>query len=309
MKIIGSFLDEISHDIPHQNWGPKEWENDFEAMKNVGIEEVILIRCGHKRQITYPSKVLMKEMGAFEPYYDLVEMFLTLADKYNMKFFFSTYDSGEFWHEGNIKKEVDLSKKVCEEAFEKYGHHKSFKGWYVCHEVSRRVPGIIDIYSDLGNFLKGIAPLPVMISPYIDGSKAVSQYNNTLTKNNGVSVEEHYKIWDEIMCGIKGAVDIVAFQDGHVDFQELTEFLVANKEIADKYGIECRTNTETFDRDMPIKFLPIKWDKLWFKLKAAEKAGYEKAITFEFSHFLSPNSMYLSAGHLYNRYKEYLENK
>ena len=37
--------------------------------------------------------------------------------------------------------------------------------------------------------------------------------------------------------------------------------------------------------------------------------GYDKAITFEFSHFMSPQSAYLQAGHLYDRYKEYFEIK
>ena len=36
MKITGTFLDEISHDIPHQNWGRKEWDQDFAAMKSIG---------------------------------------------------------------------------------------------------------------------------------------------------------------------------------------------------------------------------------------------------------------------------------
>jgi hypothetical protein len=58
---------------------------------------------------------------------------------------------------------------------------------------------------------------------------------------------------------------------------------------------------ETFDRDMPIKFFPLKFDKLRLKLEAAKRAGYDKAITFEFSHFMSPQSAYLQAGHLYNR--------
>lgn len=58
---------------------------------------------------------------------------------------------------------------------------------------------------------------------------------------------------------------------------------------------------------MPIRFLPIKFDKLRMKLEAAKRAGYDKAITFEFSHFMSPQSAYLQAGHLYDRYKEYLE--
>jgi hypothetical protein len=58
---------------------------------------------------------------------------------------------------------------------------------------------------------------------------------------------------------------------------------------------------------MPIKFLPIKWEKLRLKLEMAAKAGIENAITFEFSHFMSPQSAYLQAGHLYNRYMEYLD--
>ena len=86
-------------------------------------------------------------------------------------------------------------------------------------------------------------------------------------------------------------------------------FFTVNKKLADKYGMKCWTNAETFDRDMPIKFLPIKFDKLRMKLEAAKRAGYDKAITFEFSHFMSPQSAYLQAGNLYNRYIEYFEIK
>jgi len=32
----------------------------------------------------------------------------------------------------------------------------------------------------------------------------------------------------------------------------------------------------------------------------------QNVITFEFSHFMSPNSSYTQAGHLYNRYMEYM---
>ena len=59
--IKGTFLDEISHDIPHQNWSEKEWSMDFKHMKSAGIDKVILIRSGYKNWITYPSKVLTTE--------------------------------------------------------------------------------------------------------------------------------------------------------------------------------------------------------------------------------------------------------
>ncbi len=41
-------------------------------------------------------------------------------------------------------------------------------------------------------------------------------------------------------------------------------------------------------------------------LDAARRAGMQNVITFEFSHFMSPNSSYTQAGHLYNRYMEYM---
>ena len=110
-----------------------------------------------------------------------------------------------------------------------------------------------------------------MISPYIDGSKNVSQYNASTSKQNVVTLESHEREWDAIFAGIKGAVDIVAFQDGHVEYDELVDFLKVNKKLADRYGLECWTNSETFDRDMPIRFLPIKWEKLLLKLDAARR--------------------------------------
>ena len=96
----------------------------------------------------------------------------------------------------------------------------------------------------------------------------------------------------------------MVFQDGHIDYDELDAFFTVNKKLADKYGMKCWSNAETFDRDMPINFLPIKFDKLRMKLEAAKRADYDKAITFEFSHFMSPQSAYLQAGHMYDRYKE-----
>ena len=78
-------------------------------------------------------------------------------------------------------------------------------------------------------------------------------------------------------------VDACAFQDGHIDYDELDAFFTVNKKLADKYGMQCWTNAESFDRDMPIKFLPIKFDKLRMKLEAAARQKYDKAITFEFS--------------------------
>ncbi|MDK2840667.1 MAG: hypothetical protein PWQ17_172 [Anaerophaga sp.] len=308
MRIKGTFLDEISHDIPHQNWGREEWEKDFGYMKKAGIDTVILIRAGYGKWQTFPSNVLTSQEGAYRPPVDLVRMFLELAGKFGMDFYFGLYDSGKYWTDGKFRKEVDINKEFIDEVWKNYGKMPAFKGWYVSQEISRKTGQIIDLYAGLAKHCKDVSDgLPVLISPYIDGIKNVSQYITDTTKSNGITLKQHEADWSEIFDGIKGAVDIVAFQDGHVDYDDLTGFLQINKSLADQFGLECWTNSETFDRDMPIKFLPIKWEKLRLKLEMAAKAGIENAITFEFSHFMSPQSAYLQAGHLYNRYMEYLD--
>ncbi len=308
LKITGTFLDEISHDIPHQNWGVREWDADFQYMKQIGIDTVIMIRSGYRKFITYPSKYLLSK-GCYMPSMDLVELFLKLAEKYNMKFYFGLYDSGRYWDTGDLSHEIEDNKYVIDEVWDMYGRrYKSFGGWYISGEISRATKGAITAFHAMAKQCKDVSGgLPTFISPWIDGKKAVMAASSTLTKTEAVSVEQHEKEWNEIFDGIHDVVDACAFQDGHIDYDELDEFFSVNKKLADKYGMQCWTNAETFDRDMPIKFLPIKFDKLRLKLEAAKRAGYDKAITFEFSHFMSPQSAYLQAGHLYNRYKEYFK--
>ena len=306
MKITGTFIDEISRDIPHQNWGEKEWDQDFAHMKHIGIDTVIMIRSGYRKFITYPSNYLMANYGCYRPSTDLVDLFLRLADKYSMKFYFGLYDSGIYWDTGNLQHEIDANRYVVDEVWAKYGHYRSFGGWYVSTEISRKTKGATEAFRTLGMQCKGISNgLPTLISPWIDGKKAVMASSAALSKEDAISVKEHEEEWGEIFEGISGAIDAVAFQDGHIDYDELPAFFEVNKKLADRFGLECWTNVESFDRDMPIKFLPIKFDKLRLKLEAAANAGYDKAITFEFSHFMSPQSAYIQAGHLYNRYQEY----
>ena len=306
MLITGTFLDEISHDIPHQNWGPKEWERDFDHMRSMGIDTVILIRCGYRRFMTYPSQYLSRRFGCHEPPVDLVELFLDLAGKHGMSFHFGLYDSGIYWDTGDLSHEIESNRFVIDEVWKRYGHHPAFKGWYLSMEISRRTIGATEAFRSLGVMCKEASGgLPTFISPWIDGKKAVMAASAELTKQEAVGLEQHEREWNEIFATFRGAVDAVAFQDGHIDFHELDDFFRVNKAMADRHGLQCWTNAESFDRDMPIKFLPIKFEKLRLKLEAARRQGYDKAITFEFPHFMSPQSAYPQAHHLFNRYMEY----
>ena len=120
MRITGTFIDEISHDIPHQNWGPREWEKDFQYMKAAGIDTVIVIRCGYRKFLTYPSDYLINTHHCYAPPIDLIDLYLTLAERYNIKLYFGLYDSGHYWDTGNLQFEIDANYFVIDEVWKKY---------------------------------------------------------------------------------------------------------------------------------------------------------------------------------------------
>ena len=138
LRITGTFLDEISHDIPHQNWGEKEWDQDFAYMKAIGIDTVIDIRCGYRKFITYPSPYLLKK-GCYMPSVDLIDMFCRLAQKHGMKFYLGLYDSGVYWDTKDMSHEIEDNKFVIDEVWKMYGEkYDSFGGWYLSTEISLR---------------------------------------------------------------------------------------------------------------------------------------------------------------------------
>lgn len=299
MKITGTFLDEITHDIPSANWGSEEWAADFDAMRAVGIDTVILIRSGYRDRMTFPSDILSKELAMRPCYLDLVDLFLTQAERTGMTFYFGIYDSGRFWHEGQPEREVELNMRFTEEVARKYGDRKAFGGWYMTHEIHQNDEKVTRMMERLAKHVKGLKDVPVLMSPYVAGRKQFSD-------KDAITPEEHEAQWDQIFSILSGFVDTVAFQDGQVEFLELPTYLEINNRLARKYGLHAWSNVESFERGMPLNFLPIDWRNLVFKMDAAEKSGVEKLITFEFSHFMSPNSMWPSAHNLYRRYQEYI---
>jgi hypothetical protein len=300
MRITGTFLDEITHDIPSQNWGRQEWARDFDAMRAVGIDTVILIRAGYRQQATFDSDVLRDAVGIRPVQVDLVDLFLREAERCEMDFYFGTYDAGTFWDDGDYRTEVDINKDFCAEVTERYGDRAAFAGWYICHEIHAYDDGMLSVYDELATHLRALNDQPILMSPYIKG---VKQFGD-----EALALDEHIAEWEQVFARLEGRVDIVAFQDGNVPLAELPHYLKANCELADRYGLRSWGNVESFDRDMPIKFPPIDFRKFRYKMEQATATGIDKLITFEFSHFMSPHSIYPAAHHLYRRYQEWLAN-
>jgi hypothetical protein len=295
LPISGTFLDEITHDIPSQNWGESDWRREFALYRQIGIDTVIIIRAGYRNKCIFPARSLPDLLPVYD---DLGELFFSLADEAGLNVYLGTYDSGRHWMRGAWWTEVDLNKAFVDEAAQRYGHHKSFAGWYLCHETSRNDVNIVELFNEIGRHCKAAKALPVLISPFPQGAKQFSG-------SDVMSLDESFDHWSRIFSETAGAFDICAFQDGQIHYQELPRFHEGIGELGKRFGVRIWSNVETFDRDMPIKFPPADWRNLRFKLEAASRS-VEKIITFEFPHFMSPHSCYPAAHKLFERYTEHL---
>jgi hypothetical protein len=296
MRITGTFLDEITHDIPSQNWGPDQWATEFDVMREVGIDTVVLIRSGYKEHAVFNSWALRKHRPMLPVRENLGGLFLDLAEAHDMRLLWGIYDPGDWAR--NEQHALAINRDFMVEVREQFGNHPAFAGWYLTFELSRNKPNQVDLIVATGRHAKSLTPdLPTLISPFMAGPKAPQGEPN-------ISRAQHEREWQAIFNRVRECVDIVAFQDGHIDYLDLPEYLAVNMRLARDAGIACWSNVEAFDRDMPIKFPPIDWRKLEFKMDAAREAGVDKLITFEFSHFLSPHSTYPAARNLFRRYCE-----
>jgi len=229
-------------------------------------------------------------------YDDLGRMFLDLAEEHGVSLYWGTYDSGSHWHRQSWWKEVDLNKAFIDEVVERYGDSPAFKGWYMTHETSRLDSHIVEIFNGIGRHCKSVKDVPVLISPYPQGTKQFDVHS-------AFTLQESLEHWQRIFDATHEAVDVCAFQDGQIQYSELPAFLSGMRGLADRYGITTWSNVESFDRDMPIKFPPADWRYLRLKMEAAS-ATAEKLVTFEFAHFMSPYSCYPAARNLFKRYCE-----
>ncbi|MCC6404736.1 MAG: DUF4434 domain-containing protein [Fimbriimonadaceae bacterium] len=295
-RITATFLDEITHDIPSQNWGREDWAREFGLYRRIGIDTVVLIRSGYRERCVFAAKSVPDLLPVRE---DLGRMFLDLAEENGLVLYWGTYDSGVHWMRQSWWREVELNQRFLDEVAERYGSSPAFGGWYLAHEAARHENHIVELFNGIGGHCRSLKDVPVLISPYPMGTKQfAAEHAFTLTETR-----EH---WERVFAEAQGAFDICAFQDGQVQYSELEEFHQMVHDIAAGTGVEVWANIESFDRDMPIKFPPADWRYLRTKMEVASRYA-ARLMTFEFAHFMSPHSCYPSARNLFARYCEEFE--
>ena len=295
--ITGTFIDEITYDIPSSNWTNDQWAKDLDNMKEVGMDTLVLMRGVFYDKCIYPSKIFPTLKKENE---DFAGFILEEAAKRDMQVFMGMYISNLTWNDGDYLFEIEQNKKFIKEVLERYKDIPSFKGWYIPQEGSSTAYNLKETIGALAALCKDATPdKSVLISPFFRGSNVA---NDPFTP--GYTAE----VWARILENSGKDIDYCAFQDGTAPLSEYGDYLSAVKKVCDAQNIHLWANVETFERDVRQMYFPIPFDVLRRKIEIAEKY-VEKCITFEFSHFLSPQSIFPSAKNLNTLYRNYYEKK
>ncbi len=295
LPISGTFLDGLSYEIPSNNWTAEVWEREFARYQADGIKEAYIMRVGWSDSVLYPSKIMRHTLC---PDMDMVQLFLDLGAKYNVMIYMGLFDSFRHWRLNDWSEEVAVNTDVIYELKERYGQHPAWGGWYMSHECTMHFhPQRVwkPLCEEIRKFDK---TRPIMAAPLYAGSKMNAEFP--------VIPEVHAQHYDTIFSEMDGLINAYAFHDGGVPFRELASYMAVTAEVCAKHNVQFWSCLETFDCDMKYKYPPIEFAKLKCKLEIAEKYC-SKIISFELPHFMSPDSCYRAAGHLYNRYHAYAQ--
>ena len=292
LPITGTFIDEITYDIPSSNWSESEWKQELDYMKSFGIDTLVIIRGGFYDKMTYPSEAFHTQSSE-----DFAGLILNEAAKRNMKVFMGLYISNLDWNKGDASGEIKKNKKFISEVLQRYYDIPSFNGWYIPHETCCDRFNIIETMSGLTELCKEKSPdKQILISPFFK--------SEIVAPENPMSPEQYYEEWDRIFDKCGRNIDILACQDGTAPLGKMREYFGVTKRLCEKYNMHHWVNAETFERDVRQMYYPIPFNILHQRLDMHMEYA-EKIITFEFSHFLSPQSIYPSARNLNKRYIDF----
>jgi hypothetical protein len=309
--ITGSFVNPMHTDTGTNNWGRKEWENNFRLMKNLGMDTIIVIRCevehnGQRWSALDPRSTTWPE----DP--DLLSMFFRLCDETEMKLYLGGTESITNLHQGEWRQEIADNREFYETMLKRFGHHPCLHGLYLTIEALPWHFNFFDIAVGIGKCMRDLAPnLKTLFSPTFNGLKGDLSSHYT--------PEEFEKSFSPLFDQLGGILDFCAWQDKFCDVpcqmgQILTHPLDAWYEAAGRMmrrnGIELWANIEAFQRSsqayVPSRiFRQADYRTLIAKIEAASR-HVEKLITYEFASCLSPDAEWGSSGRLLQRYIEAL---
>ena len=179
---------------------------------------------------------------------DPAENLFAEGDRRHLEFFVDTGAMANWWVQTDPAAELARARERIQLVHQRYGHHSSFRGFYVPYETyvmwgaQRELTR--KLYREVAAACKAVAPAkPVMISPFfiLDGQHVLGDFR-------WATPAEYTEFWREVLKD--SAIDIVALQDRgeHLSYytdEQCAPFFAAMKRACDATGKHLWANVET----------------------------------------------------------------
>jgi hypothetical protein len=295
MLISGTFLQlykQVDKTKPGFDWSAAEWSKEFDYLAQIGMKLIIIQYSVYDHEAYYFSKLAPAVVKT-----DQIETILSLADERKFKVMLGLTLTSSYWYNKKPPEywdeEIRRNKQFVDELWGKYGHHQSFWGWYIPHEIDD-VTGkpepmrqlITKLLNEMRSYCHQKTPkLLVGIAPYF---------------SNAMTPTEFEDWWTRTLHG--AGIDILMLQDGvgchrAVIERDIPLYYGALQKACKNTGVEFWTDLEIFDQIHcpPVDNEPVeKWaavpaDIKRIKAQIETTAPFVKRIVcFEFTHYMSP---------------------
>ena len=188
--ITGTFINMLVPDTGITNNGLKEWEQDFQMMKYLGMDQLFIIRTEFEQGGVHLSAEDPRST-TWEEDDNLLDMAFRLGEKYDMSVYLGGPVSITNLHKGDWLKEIDDNKRYYDRTVPKYQHYKCFKGLYASLEALPWHFNFLDIASEVLKYMKRTFPeKKTFISPIING--VLGDYSSHYTPDQWVDIYRRY---------------------------------------------------------------------------------------------------------------------
>ncbi|GKU77721.1 DUF4434 domain-containing protein [Paenibacillus sp. L3-i20] len=285
VRLGGTFLQPQLAD----KWSQNDWQKEFQSMKEVGINHLILQWSADTKNgtSTYPTSVSGLVQNTSN---DIIGQALQMGAQYGIDIYIGLQANDDwFKHYANnvswLNEQASISEQLVGDLWSKYGSYSSFKGWYLSFEVDNwHLPTSVewqrltDFYNKVTSVADLITPgLPIMISPFFNVA-------------GGMTPAGWESMWSYILS--RANIDIVAVQDGvganHANTAELASWFAATKNaiIASGSSTVLWANAENFDKN----YNPMNMELMIANMRAVQP--YVSHYTsFSFNHYMSPQTV------------------
>jgi hypothetical protein len=269
--------------IQYQDWMMKidaaAWRRELDAMRRAKIRIVIIqwLQMDESRFIP-PSSADT----------DPTRVILDYADEHGMQVFLGLATENRwlagYSSTGYLDRAAAASIRIADEAWTRYGRHRSFAGWYIPHEMrdayynSKQIIQLRDFLRRLSDHCRAIS-----------GDKLVSM---SPTFSGQVPPEIFQRLYIDLLTG--AGVDILMLQDGigvrgwnDADLEtRVVPYFRAMQGVCETVGMELWSDLEIFHRREGTR-VPTTIGLLKRQIEV-ESPFVRRFVTFDFFHYMSP---------------------